>query len=89
MPRIEFTSQLAQHIECPTETVDATTLRAALDTVFRRNPRARGYVLDDQGAIRKHVAVFIDSRLVRDRQHLDVPLSGDAEIYIMQALSGG
>ena len=31
------------------------------------NERARGYVLDDQGALRKHMAIFIDGRQVRDR----------------------
>ena len=26
----------------------------------RRNPQARGYVLDDQSALRKHMTIFVD-----------------------------
>ena len=89
MPRIEFTPQLAAHIECPAESVDAETLREALETVFERNPRARSYVLNDQGAVRKHVAIFINSQMLQDRENLDVRLMENSEVYVMQALSGG
>ncbi|NNE01451.1 MAG: MoaD/ThiS family protein [Pirellulaceae bacterium] len=89
MTRIEFTPQLAQHVQCKGSDVSATTLREAFDAVFDQNPRARGYILDDQGSVRKHVAIFINNQLLHDRDNLDVPLSDDCKIYIMQALSGG
>jgi sulfur-carrier protein len=89
MPRIEFTPQLQQHVQCATEVVAASTLREALKTVFDRNPQLRGYILDDQGSIRKHVAIFINSQMVHDRKNLDIPLQDDSEVYVMQALSGG
>ncbi len=69
--------------------MDADTLREALDIVFECNPRARSYVLDDQGFIRRHVAIFINSQMVHDRENLDVRLTEDSEVYVMQALSGG
>jgi hypothetical protein len=80
---------LARHLDCPVESVEADTLGEALKIVFARHPGLRGYILDDQGAIRKHVAVFVDSKLLRQRNKLDSPLSPNSEIYIMQALSGG
>ena len=89
MPRIEFTRQLLRHVDCPSATVDAATLREALESVFALNPQLRGYVLDDQGSVRQHVAVFIDNQLVRQRESLDIPLAPTAEVYVMQALSGG
>ena len=89
MPTIEFTSQLAQHVECPSESVEAGTLREALGVVFERNPRARSYVLDDQGSVRRHIAIFINSQMLHDRDNLDVRLTEDSEVYVMQALSGG
>jgi hypothetical protein len=60
-----------------------------LDAVFAGNPRARGYVLDDQGALRKHMVIFIDGGTIRDRQTLSDTVAEDAELYVMQALSGG
>lgn len=89
MVKIEFTSQLAQHVECPMEEVSAASLRQAFDAVFDRNPALRGYVLDDQGRVRQHVAVFIDNQMLRDRVQLDLPLNPTSEIFVMQALSGG
>ena len=49
-------------------------------------PLLRGYVLDDQSKIRKHVNVFLDSTLVTD---LNTHVREDSEVFIMQALSGG
>lgn len=89
MPRIEFTRQLARHVECPPQTVEAATLGDAFECVFVENETLRGYVLNDFGAIRKHVAVFIDNELVHDRENLNIPLKADTEVYVMQALSGG
>ena len=89
MPRIEFTSQLQKHVESPAVDVEAVSLKPALDAVFAANPALRGYILDDQQAIRQHVAVWVDNRLVTDRSDWDVPLRPDSQVYVMQALSGG
>jgi len=90
MPHIEFTSQLAQHVDCPpARSVDASSLREALEVVFTDYPQLRGYVMDDQGAIRKHIAVFIDGEMLHQRDQLNVPVSDSGEIFVMQALSGG
>lgn len=89
MVRIEFTRQLTRHVECPAVTVDAETIGEALIHLFQMNPPLRGYIVDDHGTIRKHVAVFIDGKLLRDRDKLDTKLSPNSEVYVMQALSGG
>ena len=65
------------------------TLIAALDVVFARHPKLRGYVLDEHAAVRHHVAVFVDGTAIADKKNLDVPVSRSTEIYILQALSGG
>ena len=89
MPRIELTSHLARHVECPPETVDGATLRAALDAYFAKHPRVRDYVLDEQGLLRRHVVIFIGESQASDRKTLRDPVAPDQTIYIMQALSGG
>jgi len=49
----------------------------------------RTYVLDDQGRIRRHVAVFVGGEQLRDpATQSDAVADGD-EITVMQALSGG
>jgi molybdopterin synthase sulfur carrier subunit len=86
---VVFTPNLKRHVDCPTEIVDGATVRAVLEAVFAANPRLRGYVLDDQGALRKHMSVFVDGRQIADRATLADPVQPASEIYVMQALSGG
>lgn len=89
MALVTFTDVIQRHVACPPMEVSAVTIREALDAVFATNPRARGYVLDEQGALRQHMAVFIGGRQLRDRQSLSDPIEPGADVYVMQALSGG
>jgi sulfur-carrier protein len=57
--------------------------------VFATNPQARGYVLDDQSALRRHMTIFVDGRMIRDRARLADPVHKSSRIYVFQALSGG
>ncbi len=89
MPTVTFTRNIQRHVECPATEAPGTTVREVLEAVFAGNPRARSYVLDDQGGLRKHMAVFVDGTLIRDRATLSDPVRPEAGIYVMQALSGG
>ncbi|MDB5801636.1 MAG: thiamine biosynthesis protein ThiS [Rhodocyclales bacterium] len=89
MVRIVLTPQLQRFTETPEVEAIAATLRDALEASFAANPQLRGYVLDEQGHLRKHVAIFIDGQMLRDRQNLSVSLTPDSEVYVLQALSGG
>ncbi|HEV2085480.1 MAG TPA: MoaD/ThiS family protein [Gemmatimonadales bacterium] len=89
MPTVSFTPNIQRHINCPPSNVQGETVRQVLDALFEGNPRARGYILDDQGAVRQHMNVFVDGRQIRDRQHLTDSVARDGEIYVAQALSGG
>jgi sulfur-carrier protein len=89
MARIRFTANIQRHVACPPEVVEGKTLREALDDYFERHPRARGYVLDDQGAVRHHMNVFVNGRAIVDREGQSDALPDAAEIDVIQALSGG
>lgn len=87
MPRVTFTANLQRLVAAPSAQVPGATVREALEAVFAQNPRLRGYILDDQGALRRHVIVFVGDQPVNDRSGLSDPASGD--ISVLQALSGG
>ena len=89
MATVAFTPNLQRHVDSPTESVEGATVRAVLDQVFAHNPRLRGYVLDDQGALRRHMMIFIDGQQIADRERLTDAVHPMAEVYVMQALSGG
>ena len=86
---MKFTPALERHLSAPPAKVAGETVRAALSAVFDENPRLRGYILDEQGRLRKHVVVFVDGEMIRDRQGLSDPLEPASELFVMQALSGG
>ena len=90
MVHVRFTRNIQRHVECPDAEVAGATVRAALDAYFTgRDARARGYVLDEQGAVRPHMNVFVDGRPVSDRASLADPVGPGGTIDVMQALSGG
>jgi len=89
MARVFFTANLERHVDCPQADAEGATVREALDDVFRRNERLRGYVLDDQSALRRHMAIVVDGKPLRDRTSLSDPISPLSAIYVLQALSGG
>jgi hypothetical protein len=89
MPTVEFAPALTRHVPCAMQSVTAGTLRDALLASFRAAPAMQDYVLDEQGAVRKHVAVFVNARLIADRSRLDIPLAPEDKVMVIQALTGG
>jgi len=89
MPTLSFTSNLTRHTRCPDATFEATTVGQLFDLYFTQWPDVRGYVLDDQGAVRNHVIVLVDGRGLHDRRRLSDVLESKSEVFVIQALSGG
>ena len=89
MATLMFTQNLLRHVETPGARAEGGTVREVLEMYFAANPQVRGYVLDDQGALRKHVAIFRNREAIRDRTGLSDPVSGDDDLFVVQLLSGG
>jgi sulfur-carrier protein len=89
LPRISFTPNLRRHLDAPPMEVPGGTVAEALEAAFDRVPELRGYLLDDQGRLRRHVAVFVDGQRIRDTTGLQDAVSPASEICVIQALSGG
>jgi molybdopterin synthase sulfur carrier subunit len=89
VPTVNFTQNIQRHVKCPETRAAGGTVREVLDAVFSKIPLARGYVLDEQGALRKHMVIFLNGAAIHDRTELTDRVAANDEIYIMQALSGG
>ncbi|HSQ07871.1 MAG TPA: hypothetical protein VLM84_09295 [Chromatiaceae bacterium] len=89
MATLSFTPNLRRHVQAPQARVAGATVRQALEGYFAANPAVRGYVLDDQGAVRAHVAIFLNQTLIRDRVGLSDPVGEGDDLFVAQALSGG
>jgi hypothetical protein len=89
MALVRFTANIQRHVACPPRQTTGATVREVLESYFETNARARGYVLDDQSRLRKHMAIFIDGRQIDDRDGLSDSVARDAVVDLVQALSGG
>lgn len=89
MAKVAFTQNIQRHVACPETEAPGSTVREVLDHVFTGNPRARGYVLDEHGGLRKHMLIFVDGAVIRDRVHLSDAVGEESRIYVFQSLSGG
>ena len=77
MATVNFTPNLRRHVSCPTARADGNILSEVLDKIFAGEPMLRSYIVDEQGALRKHMVIFIDGIAVKDRVRLSDPVPGD------------
>jgi molybdopterin synthase sulfur carrier subunit len=89
MAHLTFAANLQRHVAVPEMRIEAASLREALEAACMDHPRLRGYILDEQGRLRRHVAVYINGQPARDRIGLADPVGREDEIAVFQALSGG
>jgi len=89
MAEVHFTSHLRNLVPDGPFSASGVTVGEALSNLFCAEPHVRGYVLDDQGRLRKHVCIFADGERLAHDAALRRNIGPDAKLYIMQALSGG
>jgi sulfur carrier protein ThiS len=86
---VEFAASLRRHVACAPQNVAVGSLRGVLEAALAAAPELQHYVFDDQGSIRKHVAVFINKTMVLDRHNLSQTLASGDSVLVIQALTGG
>lgn len=72
-----------------TITVPAGSVAEVLRAMDAIAPGFSHYVVDERGALRRHVRLSINDQLVVDRKTLSDNVPEDGVVYIFQALSGG
>jgi hypothetical protein len=89
MVQVHFTNHLRHVAPMGGATAAGATIGAVIEDVCARHPGLRTYLLDDQGRLRLHIAVFLDGAHVRGPDVLNRAVQPESELYILQALSGG
>lgn len=69
--------------------VAAATVGEALAELERRHAGILARVLDERGAVRGFVNIFLGETNVKDLDGLDTRLAGDALLAIVPAVAGG
>ena len=90
MPQVRFTSHLQRFFPelAPLE-LAATSVAELIIELEAKHPGIAAYLVDDRGALRPHVNVFVDDEMVADRLRLSDALDAESQVFILQALSGG
>lgn len=71
--------------------VDATadTVGEALTALWKQHVGLRDRVVNEQGALRPHVNIFLNDENVRRKEMLETTLRENSEITILPSVSGG
>ncbi|MFO0590961.1 MAG: MoaD/ThiS family protein [Polyangiaceae bacterium] len=92
MATVHLTSHLYSffpHLEGKALTVEASTVSEVVQALERTAKGIGFYICDERGRLRTHVNIFVDKQMIRDRRGLSDPVGPEAEVHILQALSGG
>jgi len=92
MPVVEMTQQLYRffpQLKNRIITVPAGTVAEVISAVNEIAPGFSDYVLDERGALRRHVNLSINNTMVVDKIKLADRAADNQTVYIFQSLSGG
>ncbi len=90
MAKIKFTSALKRFFPTLTEhEIEGDTVREVLNNIEKIYPGISNYLMQDDGALRKHVNIFVERNLIANRITLNHSVKHSDELLIFQALSGG
>jgi molybdopterin converting factor small subunit len=86
MPKVVLTGSIRQHAGGLGEVrLDGATVGAVVKALEDAYPALRGWVVDEQGRLRRHVKLFLGGTAVS----LEAPVGPDDELHIIAAISGG
>jgi sulfur-carrier protein len=65
--------------------LDGATVGEVLQALERAHPDVKGWILDEHGAIREHINVFVNKEYGRE----DTSVGAQDRLHVLPAISGG
>ena len=69
--------------------VEGDTVGQLLDNMEAQYPGFKERIVDEGGAVKQFITIFIDDEDVRFKQNLNTPVKEEAVISILPAVAGG
>ena len=91
MSKVHFTTHLQRFFPTLQQGIvaEGQTVAEVIRSLEQQHPGLAAYVVDERGALRKHVNIFVNDELVTDREALSDRVGQKTRVFIFQALSGG
>ena len=88
--RVLIPTALKQYAD-DTETIefDGQKVSDLLEQLTSNYPNLKAHLLDDNGALRNFVNVFVNEDNIRDQQNMDTAVADGDEVVIVPAIAGG
>ena len=88
--KVHFTPALKRFVpNLDSIEVQGSTVADVIRNVETVYPGLTDYIIEENGALRKHVNIFINDSFIHDRKTLSDIVQDTDNVYIIQALSGG
>lgn len=71
------------------ESVEGATIAEVLAALDQRHPGFSAFLLNEEGALRPQVSIFVGQNRITDPAQLTDPISPESRIYIMHLGTGG
>ena len=65
------------------------TVSEALRMLWKEYPGLQDRIVDEQGAVRQHINIFVGDEAIRFADGLSTKIPADTEVLIVPAVSGG
>lgn len=90
MPRVQFTRHLVRYFPTLQDgDFEGATVADVVSSLDRKHPGLASYIVNEHGALRQHVNIFLGVDLVHDRERLSDRVPAGVVVSVYQALSGG
>ena len=86
MPRMILSGSVREHAGgLGAVEVGGATAAAAIEALQAAYPALRGWIVDERGALRRHVKLFLRGEAIA----LDASVAAGDEVHVVAAISGG
>ncbi len=90
MAEVHFTSVLKRfYPDLESTVVEGSTIRELVYALDTKYPGLSDYIVMENGELRKHVNIFLNGTMIKDRKALGDQVSSQCTVHVIQALSGG
>ena len=69
--------------------LNGATVRAVLEELERDHPAVHLCICNETGALRRHIHLFVNDKIICGAKDLDTPLESGDIVSVFQAVSGG